>query len=96
VIRILTTAGLLSSFLFAAGPAAQAAQVSPAAEAGRLVALTDQQYENLPAARIRVMDPAVADWNTATAQKWSWSPTSGSRCGRKRRAAAGPRGARTR
>jgi hypothetical protein len=41
------------------------------------VALTDQQYENLPAARIRVMDPAVADWNTAAAQKWSWSPTSG-------------------
>ncbi|MET7281771.1 DUF6528 family protein [Kribbella sp. NPDC005582] len=40
-----------------------------------MVAVTDQDYDNLPAARIRLMDPAVADWNTAAAEKWRWSPT---------------------
>ncbi|WP_344233620.1 DUF6528 family protein [Kribbella hippodromi] len=43
---------------------------------GDLIAVTDQNYDNLPAARIRVMDPVVYDWNTAAAQTWSWSPTS--------------------
>ncbi|TDO54867.1 hypothetical protein EV643_101658 [Kribbella sp. VKM Ac-2527] len=47
------------------------------AQDGRLIGLTDQQYENTQAARIRVMDPAVANWNTAAAQKWAWAPTSG-------------------
>lgn len=40
-----------------------------------MVAVTDQDYDNLPAARIRLMDPAVADWNAAAAEKWTWSPT---------------------
>jgi hypothetical protein len=73
VIRVLSTVVLLAAFL--PGSAASTASAAPAAEAGRLVALTDQRTENGPAARIRLMDPAVYDWNTAAALKWSWSPT---------------------
>ncbi|MDX6282226.1 MAG: hypothetical protein QOH03_3297 [Kribbellaceae bacterium] len=84
VVRILGAVGLVAALLVPLGqspaaqaaPDAQAGQAAPAAETGRLVALTDQQYENNPAARIRLMDPAVASWNTAAAQKWSWAPTS--------------------
>lgn len=85
VVRILSTVGLVATLLVPLGqpasasqadPAALAASAAPAAEAGRLVALTDQQYENLPDARIRLMDPAVATWDSAAAQKWSWAPTS--------------------
>jgi len=70
---------LLSSLLavlLLSGTASTASAVEPQAEAGRLVALTDQQSEKGVDARIRLMDPAVANWNTAAAQKWSWSPTS--------------------
>ena len=68
MIRWLSCLGLLAVLLTPA-PA-------EAAEAGRLVAITDQDYDNPSAARIRLLDPAVANWNTAAAQKWTWSPTS--------------------
>ncbi len=42
---------------------------------GQLVALVDQDSAEPAAARIRVMDPAVADWSRPDAQKWQWSPT---------------------
>jgi len=70
MIRWLSCLGLLAVLLTPAS-----ASPAEAAEAGRLVAITDQDYDNLPAARIRLMDPAVADWNTGAAQKWTWSPT---------------------
>jgi WD40 repeat protein len=69
VIRILGAVGLVAALLVPLGQPAQAA------EAGRLVAVTDQQSENGPDARIRLLDPAVYNWNTAAALKWSWSPT---------------------
>jgi len=52
---------------------------SPAAadDGSRLVAVTDQDYDNHANARIRLFDPAVADWTSAAAQKWSWHPTAG-------------------
>ncbi|MBB5981970.1 DUF6528 family protein [Kribbella solani] len=53
-------------------PAGAAAR--PAAD-GDLIALTDQRFDNPSAARLRVMNPAVANWNTGAAQTWSWSPT---------------------
>jgi hypothetical protein len=74
VIRVLSTVVLLAAFL-PGSAASTASAATPAAEAGRLVAVTDQRTENGPAARIRLMDPAVYDWNTAAALKWSWSPT---------------------
>ncbi|TDD62384.1 hypothetical protein E1263_04305 [Kribbella antibiotica] len=52
------------------------APTAEAAEAGRLVAVTDQSYDSPSAARIRLLDPAVANWGTAAALKWTWSPTS--------------------
>jgi hypothetical protein len=70
--RLLGSICVLSSLLTSA-PTAQAA---PAAEAGRLVAVTDQSYDSPSAARIRLLDPAVANWGTAAALKWTWSPTS--------------------
>jgi len=73
MIRLLSCMSLLAALLTPSIAAAAAA--GPAAEEGRLVAVTDQDYDNLPAARIRLMDPAVADWNTAAAQTWTWSPT---------------------
>ncbi|QNE19859.1 hypothetical protein F1D05_20510 [Kribbella qitaiheensis] len=77
MIRVLSTLALLATLVTGSVASTASAAIStPAAEVGRLVALTDQQYENGPAARIRLMDPAVYDWNTAAAQKWSWSPTS--------------------
>ncbi|MEV6284549.1 DUF6528 family protein [Kribbella sp. NPDC051770] len=51
------------------------ASASRPADDGRLVAITDQQSEDGPAARIRVLDPKVADWSKPAAEKWSWSPT---------------------
>ena len=67
--RLLGSICVLAALLTSAPPA-------QAAEAGRLVAVTDQDYDNPSAARIRLMDPAVANWGTAAAQKWTWSPTS--------------------
>ncbi|MET7278567.1 DUF6528 family protein [Kribbella sp. NPDC005582] len=67
--RLLGSICVLASLLSAAPPA-------QAAETGRLVAVTDQNYDNPSAARIRLLDPAVADWSTAAALKWTWSPTS--------------------
>ncbi|MEV6416964.1 DUF6528 family protein [Kribbella sp. NPDC051718] len=76
MVRILGAVGLLAALLVPLQPAAQAqATRAPTAEAGRLVAVTDQQSENGPDARIRLLDPAVYNWNTAAALKWSWSPT---------------------
>ncbi|SFQ30626.1 hypothetical protein SAMN05421810_10626 [Amycolatopsis arida] len=51
---------------------------SPAAadDGSRLVAITDQRYDNHAAARIRLLDPDVADWGSAAAQRWTWHPTS--------------------
>lgn len=74
MIRLLSSISLLAALLTPTLPISAAA-ADPAAEEGRLVAVTDQDYDNLPAARLRLMDPAVADWNTAAAQTWSWSPT---------------------
>lgn len=71
VVRILGAVGLVAALLVPLGQPAPA----QAAEAGRLVAVTDQQSENGPDARIRLLDPAVYNWNTAAALKWSWSPT---------------------
>ncbi|MFF0266034.1 DUF6528 family protein [Kribbella sp. NPDC004536] len=73
MIRLLGSIGLLAALLTPSLPAA--ASVDPAAEEGRLVAVTDQNYDSLPDARIRLLDPTVADWNTAAALKWTWSPT---------------------
>ncbi|GAB3941620.1 DUF6528 family protein [Kribbella albertanoniae] len=69
MLRLLGSICVLAAFLTSTPPA-------HAAEAGRLVAVTDQDYDNPSAARIRLMDPAVANWGTAAAQKWTWSPTS--------------------
>ncbi|MFB6723447.1 DUF6528 family protein [Kribbella sp. NPDC056345] len=69
MLRLLGSICVLAALLTPAPPA-------QAAEAGRLVAVTDQDYDSPSAARIRLMDPTVANWGTATAQKWTWSPTS--------------------
>lgn len=74
MIRLFSSIGLLAALLTPTMQLPAGAAARPAAD-GDLIALTDQKYDNLPAARIRVMDPAVYDWNTAAAQTWSWSPT---------------------
>jgi peptidoglycan hydrolase-like protein with peptidoglycan-binding domain len=42
---------------------------------GLPVAITDQSYNSTADARIRLYDPAVANWSTAGAQVWNWHPT---------------------
>jgi hypothetical protein len=76
MIRRLGVPGLVLGVLAALLLPSSVAQAAGPPDGGRLIALTDQDYDNRPAARIRVMDPAVADWNTPPAQKWVWSPTS--------------------
>jgi hypothetical protein len=66
-----TFAVLLVTLFTAAGPAQAAPSGEPPVEAGRLVAITDQDYDTASAARIRLMDPAVANWNAPGAQKWT-------------------------
>jgi hypothetical protein len=70
--RLLGSICVLTSLL----TSAPIAQATPAAETGRLVAITDQSYDSPSAARVRLLDPAVANWGTAAALKWTWSPTS--------------------
>ncbi len=70
-----TFAVLLVTLFTAAGSAQAAPSGEASVETGRLVAITDQDYDTASAARIRLMDPAVADWNDPAAQKWSWHPT---------------------
>ncbi|WP_433163909.1 DUF6528 family protein [Kribbella sp. CA-247076] len=71
-----TLAVLLATVFTATGPAQAEPSAPPPAEAGRLVAITDQDYDNASAARIRLMDPRVANWSAPAAQKWTWHPTS--------------------